>query len=168
MKKIFLALLLPFAMATVHAQSCMDAALEYKQYLDNLMSLSSANSKRIDKQTVAREAQTKDNPQRYMDFMLIRYEHTEIFIQQNVYFQCIGASEELNPCASDPAIKDMIERFNGTAKLAEKRVKSLIKSRDAHMASFELKYGYPDFVEITNYLLKDEQELANKFGLIIE
>lgn len=168
MKKIcyIFILFLSFSLCS-NAQSVYDDIAAYKQYLNNLLKLSQLNSKRIDKQQVLKDSKNKQNPERYVDFMLIRYEHSEVIIQANIYIYCLGAVEELKlRKKSDPVVADAISRFSETANLAEERIQELSRSEEQHCQNFQLKYGYPEFVNISNYLREDEQDLS-KMGLTI-
>ena len=150
-----------------NAQSVYDDIAAYKQYLNNLLELSKLNSKRIDKQQVLKDSKNKKNPERYVDFMLIRYEHSEVIIQANIYMHCLGAVEELKLSKkSDSVVADAISKFSATANLAEERIQELSQFEEQHCQNFQLKYGYPEFVNICNYLREDEQDLS-KMGLTI-
>ena len=147
--------------------SIYDDISQYKQYLDNLWVLSKTNSKRIDKQQVLKDSKSKNNPERYVDFMVIRYEHSEIIIQSNIHLHCLGVVEELKSVKANKVVSDAISRFSSTANLAERRILELSQSKQQHLQEFELKYGYPELVNISNPLREDEQYLSNKFGLVI-
>ena len=147
--------------------STYDNISQYKQYLDNLWALSKTNSKRIDKQQVLKDSKNKNDPERYVDFMVIRYEHSEIIIQSNIYLHCLGVVEELQSVKANEVVSDAIYRFSSTANLAERRILELSQSKKQHLQEFELKYGYPELVNISNYLREDEQYLSNTFGLDI-
>jgi hypothetical protein len=146
--------------------STYDDISQYKQYLDNLWALSKTNSKRIDKQQVLKDSKNKNNPERYVDFMVIRYEHSEIIIQSNIYLHCLGVVEELKSVKANKVVSDAIYRFSSTANLAERRILELSQSKKQHLQEFELKYGYPELVNISNPLREDEQDLS-KMGLTI-
>ena len=150
-----------------NAQSVYDDIAAYKQYLNNLLELSKINSKRIDKQQVLKDSKNKQNPERYVDFMLIRYEHSEVIIQANIYMHCLGAVEELKSSKkSDSVLADAISKFSATANMAEERIQELSQSEEQHCQNFQLKYGYPELVNISNPLREDEQDLS-KMGLTI-
>ncbi len=164
--KYLLLVLLCFCIGS-NAQSANGDINQYKQDLDNLCTLSKINSKRIDKQQVLKDSKNKKNPERYVDFMIIRYEHSEIIIQANIYLHCLMAVEELQSVKASKAITDAISKFSATANLAERRVQELSQLNERHLQEFQLKYGYPELVNISNYLREDEQYLSNKFGLVI-
>ena len=166
LKFFFLLLFLGFGLSS-NAQSVTDDIEGYKQYLSNLRKISQLNSKRIDKKQVLKDSKNKQNPERYIDFMLIRYEHSEVIIQANVYLHCVGVVEELKSFKSNAIVNDAISMFSATANLAEKRIQELSQSKELHLQAFQLKYGYPELVNISNYLRDDEQELSKQFGLII-
>lgn len=168
MKRFILTILISVTITATFAQSCIEDAENYKIYLDNLFLLSKTNSKRIDTETVSKVSKTKKNPQKYIDAMLIRYEHSEIIIQRNIYYHCLGAIEELQPCVSNGKVKDYIDKFTATAELTEERINQLENSERSHIASFELTYGYPELINFSNILVEEEQELSTKFGLTLE
>lgn len=130
--------------------------------IDKLQNLSKMVAQTIDPERAEAQASYSQNPQRTIDFILIRYERNDSQIQLALAEKAQEAAQYLiehrydRHEIADIVLKQGIDKYNDMCDFYIQRAKDLRSSFTKHWNTYCSKYGSSD----QSIFVQDDQELA--------
>lgn len=170
--KITVLLVISFLTFTTNAQTRSQAGVSEEQLfqqmgkfdsgIDKLQNLSKMVAQTIDPERVEIQASYSQDPQRTIDFILIRYERNDSQIQLTLAEKAQEAAQYLithrydKHGIADIVLKQGIDKYNDMCDFYVQRAKKLRSSFTTHWKTYCSKYGNAD----QSIFVQDDQELA--------